>query len=87
MPLMWHDCGMARVRVSTTVDGDLLTEARRSRAGANDSSLLEAALLALLASDRSARIDESYGAYDEHPIDEPDDWGDLASFRAAAAAT
>ena len=25
--------------------------------------------------------------YDEHPIDEPDEWGDLATFRSAAAAT
>ena len=30
--------------------------------------------------------DATYLAYDEHPIDEPDEWGDLASFRAAAAA-
>jgi hypothetical protein len=28
-----------------------------------------------------------YPAYDEHPLDEPDDWGDLSSFREAAAAS
>ena len=26
-------------------------------------------------------------AYREHPIDEPDEWGDLESFRRAAAST
>jgi hypothetical protein len=31
-----------------------------------------------------AEIDASYAAYDEHPLDEPDAWGDLASFLAAA---
>jgi hypothetical protein len=25
-------------------------------------------------------IDASYAAYDEHPLDEPDEWGDLASW-------
>ena len=34
---------------------------------------------------RATEIDASYGAYDEHPLDEPDEWGDLASFREAAA--
>jgi hypothetical protein len=27
------------------------------------------------------------GVYDDHPLDEPDEWGDLASFRRAAAAS
>lgn len=32
------------------------------------------------------RIDEAYRkGYGEHPLDEPDAWGDLASFRRAAA--
>lgn len=78
---------MARVRVSTTVDEQVLAEARRLRSGANDASLLDEALLALLAQHRAVEIDASYAAYDEHPIDEPDEWGDLASFRAAAAET
>jgi len=51
-----------------------------------DAVLLDEALRALLARHRSAEIDESYAAYDGHPLDEPDEWGDLASFRAAAGA-
>ena len=78
---------MTRVRVSTTVDKDLLDEARERLAPANDASVLEAALRALLEQHREAQIDASYAAYDQHPLDEPDEWGDLASWRAAAAAT
>lgn len=78
---------MARVRVSTTVDGSMLAEARRIRSDATDAALLDEALQALLASHRAGEIDASYAAYDAHPIDERDDWGDLVSFRAAAAAT
>ena len=33
-----------------------------------------------------AEFDASYAAYDRHPLDEGDEWGDLASFRAAAGA-
>jgi hypothetical protein len=40
-----------------------------------------------LARERAAETDAAYAAYDEHPIDEPDEWGDLASFRDASAAT
>ena len=78
---------MARVRVSTTVDQAVLAEARRLRSGVTDAALLDEALHALLARHRAAEIDASYAAYDDHPIDEADEWGDLASFRAAAAAT
>jgi len=76
---------MPRVRVSTTVDGELLASARRSRADLNDAALIDAALAALLARERSAELDEGYRAYDECPPDAPDEWGDLASFREAAA--
>jgi len=76
---------MARIRVSTTVDGDLLAEARRLRNGGTDASLLDEALRALLARHRAGEVDASYAAYDEHPLDEPDEWGRLASFREAAA--
>lgn len=48
---------------------------------------MDEALAALLAGHRSAEIDASYSAYDEQPLDEPDEWGDLASFRRAAAAS
>jgi len=78
---------MTRTRVSTTVDAELLNAVRQLGAGSSDSSLLDQALRALLAKHRSASIDASYVAYDEHPLNEPDEWGDLASFRAAAGAS
>jgi hypothetical protein len=84
MAYQWHNHRMARIRVSTTVDEHLLAEARRVMAGANDARLLDGALEALLQAHRSAEVDRSYAAYDEHPIDEPDTWGDLASFGDAA---
>jgi hypothetical protein len=75
---------MNRIRVSTTVDAGLLTHARSVRSGVTDAALIDEALAALLARHRSAEVDASYGAYDEHPVDEPDAWGDLASWRRAA---
>jgi hypothetical protein len=75
---------MARMRISTTVDERLLTDARRARAELNDAALLDEALAALLARQRAGEIDGAYAAYDEHPLDEPDEWGNLASFREAA---
>ncbi|HVE45859.1 MAG TPA: antitoxin MazE5 [Acidimicrobiales bacterium] len=78
---------MARSRVSTTVDAALLSDARRLRSGVNDASLFDEALGALVARHRAGERDAAYGAYDKHPIDEPDEWGDLASFREAAAAS
>lgn len=78
---------MSRIRLSTTVDAALLDRARSLRAGATNAALVDEALAALLARHRSAEIDASYVAYDEHPLDEPDAWGDLASFRRAVAAS
>ena len=78
---------MPRIRLSTTVNADLLTSARTLRSGITDAALVDEALNALLARHRSAEVDASYAAYEEHPIDEPDEWGDLASFRQAAAAS
>jgi hypothetical protein len=75
---------MARTRISTTVDTELLSRARRSHRGVPDSALIDDALAALLARQRAAEIDAAYAAYDEHPLGEPDAWGDLESFRAAA---
>ena len=75
---------MSRVRVSTTVDEVLLESARQLRSELNDAALLDEALGALLAQHRSAQVDASYAAYDDSPLDAPDEWGDLASFRAAA---
>ena len=75
---------MARVRVSTTVDHDLLTQARRARSELPDSALIDEALSALLSRIRSAEIDAAYSAYDDLPLDTPDAWGDLESFSEAA---
>jgi hypothetical protein len=77
---------MARIRISTTVDDALLAEARAAFPGHNDASLIDAALSSLMARRLAAKIDRGYLAYEEHPLDEPDEWGDLASFRSAAAA-
>jgi hypothetical protein len=78
---------MARTRLSTTVDAELLAEARRLRSGAPDAALVDEALRALLARNRAAEIDASYAAYERRPLDTPDEWGSLAAFRAAAAAS
>jgi hypothetical protein len=78
---------MTRVRVSTTVDETLLRRARGLYAEQTDAALLDEALHALLARHRAAEIDAGYAAYDKHPLDEPDAWGDLASFRDAAASS
>lgn len=81
----WQSRGMARVRVSTMVDRELLAQARSLRTGATDAAVIDEALRALLSRHRAGEIDAAYQAYDEHPLDEPDEWGDLASFRQAAA--
>lgn len=78
---------MARIRVSTTVDEALITTARNLRSGLNDAALLDEALKFLVASYRAAEIDAGYAVYDDHPLDEPDEWGDLASFREAASSS
>lgn len=78
---------MSRIRVSTTVDEGLLARARAARPGLKDAALLDAALEGLLARQRAAEIDASYAAYDEWPPAAEDEWGDLASFREAAAAS
>ena len=52
-----------------------------------DAVLIDEALAALLARHRAAEVDAGYAAYDAHPLDEADAWGDLASFRRAAAAS
>lgn len=84
---VWHSYGMSRIRISTTVDESLLENARNLRSELNDAALLDEALSALVAKHREAEIDTSYAAYDERPLDEADEWGDLASFREAAASS
>jgi hypothetical protein len=78
---------MARIRLSTTVDSALLENARSLRPGVTDAALVDEALAALLARHRAAEIDMSYAAYERYPLEEPDAWGDLASFRRAAGAS
>lgn len=75
---------MARARISTTVDEELLKTVRRLVAGVPDSALVEEAFKALVARKRAAEIDAAYAAYDETPPGTADEWGDLASFREAA---
>jgi hypothetical protein len=50
-------------------------------------ALIEAALRVLLAGHRVSEVDASYSAYDAVPLDQPDEWGDLESFRCAASAS
>ncbi len=69
------------------MDRDLLGSVRSVRSGVSGSVLIDEALQALLVRHRAAEIDASYAAYHKHPPDEPDEWGDLASFRDAAAAS
>jgi surface antigen len=78
---------MNRARLSTTVDAQLLKMARGVRLGATDAALIDEALEALLSRHRATEVDAGYAAYDEHPVGEPDEWGDLASFRQAAASS
>jgi hypothetical protein len=78
---------MGRTRVSTTVDSDLLAALRERRPDVTTAVLIDAALAALLARDCSADVDATHERYDARPHEEPDAWGDLASFREAAART
>ena len=70
---------MSRIRLSTTVDADLLGSARNARSGLPDAALIDEAL--------AAEGDGSYAAYDEQPSEEADAWGDLASWRRAAGSS
>ena len=78
---------MKRTRLSTTVVTQLLNDARRMRSGTTNATLVDEALRAFLARFRSAEIDASYAAYDQRPADEPDEWGDLASWRRAVGSS
>ena len=71
------------------VEGESRKRRLRGRgAGDNDAEMSDAALAALLARHRRSETDRAYAAaYAEHPIDEADEWGDLAAFRKAASST
>ena len=75
------------MRISTTVDEQLLAAARQARSGVNDAALIDEALDALLVRNRAVEIDAAYAAYDRLPLDAGDEWGDLASFRAAGGSS
>lgn len=84
---MWHVYAMPRIRVSTTVDEQLLAQARKAHGSATDAALMDAALAALLDRHRQAQIDAEYEKYDDSPLDAPDDWGDLSSWRERAGSS
>lgn len=77
---------MARIRLSTTVDAAVLEAARALHSGPTDAALVDDALRAV-ARNRTHEIDAGYAAYDEKPADQPDEWGDLDSWRRAASAS
>ena len=62
------------------MDEDLLTDARKI-SDQSDAALIDEALRSYLLRRRSVE----YAAYDTHRLDERDEWGDLATFRDAAA--
>ena len=77
---------MAKIRVSTTVDATLLAQVRALDPTGTDASLLERAFTALWAGGRGAEGEGASGeVYAPPPADEPDTWGDLATFGAAVA--
>lgn len=80
----WHGEGMARIRLGTAVGASRLEHARTVRSGTAAAALADEALAAL-ACHRWAQVDADYAAYDAHPLDEPDEWRDLASSRLAVA--
>lgn len=74
-----------KVRLSTTVDEDILRKAREVAGGGTDASMVEQALRALIAQQREVEIDAAYDAYVDLPPDTLDEWGDPADFNARAA--
>lgn len=52
---------------------------------ATETGVLDQTVSTVLAREHATEVDASYAAYDKHPADEPDKWGDLASWRRAAA--
>jgi hypothetical protein len=50
---------MARTRLSTTVDGELLARARKVHGGTTDAELIDDALAALLLQYRAAEVDRA----------------------------
>lgn len=83
---MGHDCGMAKIRLSTTVDADLLARARAAHGPSTDASVVEAALEALLRLHQESEFDRVYAeAYARQQVGDRDEWGDLQAFLDGAA--
>ncbi len=61
--------------------------ATQASGGQSDAVLIDEALRSFLLRHRAAQLDAEYDAYDALPLDDPDEWGDLAAFRAAAASS
>jgi len=80
-------CRALRALPGCVVQAGRRRSARSLRSGITDAALIDEALAALLARYRSAELGASYAAYDEHPGEEPDEWGDLASWRRGAGAS
>lgn len=79
---------MRRTVINASVDTSLLDAVRQGHRDRTDAELLEAGLSALLPTLPVELLEQRYAAaYSAHPIDEPDAWGDLESFRRAAAST
>ena len=68
---------MPRVRISTTVNGTLLDQARSTLPDLNDAALLDRALSALCDEHRAAEVDRSYRVFDETPLDTGRRMGEL----------
>ena len=75
-----------RIRISTTVSGELLSNARDALPELNDASLMDRALAALCAEHRAAEIDRSYKIFGELPLDTQDEWGNMVDFLDSAGA-
>ena len=84
MAFSCYSYAMTRIRISTTVSDDLLSQARTALPDLNDASLMDRALAALCAEHRAAEIDRSYRVFGDVPLDTEDEWGNLAEFLEAA---
>lgn len=66
--------GMARVRISTTVDERPLERGRGVKAGVPVSACVDDALAAFLARHRAAAdVGAAHASYDDHPLDGDDE--------------
>ena len=88
-PTTWHDSGMTRTRLSTTVDADLLAGARKA-SGKPDSAMVDDALAALIATNvaKIQNVCDSQGIQLPAPdkpnvLQKTDFWADSAILEAS----